>query len=522
VALFAIWRAARGVAQIPPRALLAGATGDATDGKRARTGFVPSIVIAIAAIVMAIASVAGAMSATLGFFAAGVLLLVAGILAARGVLAMAGAKSAHPSGTGAMPTRTTAPETPDRETDRSRSSGSACPTHARNAVRWMALRNAARSPRRSVLTVALLASAVFLIISLGAFDLRPDASREKTSGVGGFPLYAESTTPILIDLNSPTGHERIEAGSGGTKVGDALQFYPFRLRGGDAVGCQNLYQRGEPRILGATSSFIERGGFRFAGALDKTEPNPWKLLAQGLPDGTIPVIGDEAAVRWQLHLGLDDTLAIRDERGQDLQLRFVALLSGSVLQDELIISEDAFKRLFPSRSGYNFFLIESEAYSPAAIGALEAGLADFGFDVGPTEERLAGYLNVQNTYLRSFQTLGGFGLILGSIGLTAVMMRNVWERRRELALLGALGFRPRSIAWLVLLENLWLVALGLAAGVIPSLVAVATVALQRPASIPWLSLLGTLAAVVAVVLVTGGLALRPVLKERLIGALRSE
>lgn len=490
VALLAIWRAARGVTRIPPRTLLAGSAAETAGGRAsARSGFMPAIGLAIAAVGLAGAALADAIAATIGFFGAGVLLLMAAIVAVRGLLVL---------------TATDA---------RVRTSAS--------AIRTLALRNAARSPRRSVLTVSLLASAVFLIISLGAFDLRPDAGGDRKSGVGGFPLYAESTTPILIDLNSAAGRERINAG-GGTTIGDALRFYPFRLRGGDAVGCQNLYQRGEPRILGATDAFIERGGFRFAGTIDKAEQNPWKLLTRGRTDGTIPVIGDEAAVRWQLHKGLGDTLTIRDERGEELQLRFVALLSGSVLQDELIVGEEEFKRLFPSRGGFNFFLIESDAYTPVAIGALEAGLADFGFDVGRTVERLAGYLNVQNTYLRSFQTLGGFGLILGSIGLTAVMLRNVWERRRELALLAALGFRPRLIGWLVLLENLWLVVLGLAAGVIPALVAVATVAVQRPAAIPWLSLAGTLVAVIGVVLVTGWLALRPVLKERLIGALRSE
>jgi len=40
---------------------------------------------------------------------------------------------------------------------------------------------------------------------------------------------------------------------------------------------------------------------------------------------------------------------------------------------------------------------------------------------------------VQNTYLNTFQVLGALGLLLGSAGLGVVVLRNVLERRAELA-----------------------------------------------------------------------------------------
>ena len=55
-------------------------------------------------------------------------------------------------------------------------------------------------------------------------------------------------------------------------------------------------------------------------------------------------------------------------------------------------------------------------------------------------ERLAAFHRVENTYLSTFQALGGLGLLLGTVGLSAIMFRNVLERRRELALLRAVGY----------------------------------------------------------------------------------
>ena len=79
---------------------------------------------------------------------------------------------------------------------------------------------------------------------------------------------------------------------------------------------------------------------------------------------------------------------------------------------------------------------------------------------------------VENTYLGIFQALGGLGLLLGSLGLGIVVLRNVLERRNELALLQAVGFRPSQLQRLVLGEHWLLVVLGLVIGLGAALLAV--------------------------------------------------
>src|SRR5439155_14382199 len=102
---------------------------------------------------------------------------------------------------------------------------------------------------------------------------------------------------------------------------------------------------------------------------------------------------------------------------------------------------------------------------------LETALADHGFTLTPSADRLESYLAVENTYLSTFQALGGLGLLLGALGLAVVLVRSVWERRGELALLRALGYRRGALGWLVLAENGFLLALGLGVGSAAALVA---------------------------------------------------
>ena len=129
---------------------------------------------------------------------------------------------------------------------------------------------------------------------------------------------------------------------------------------------------------------------------------------------------------------------------------------------------------------------------------------------------------MENTYLATFQTLGGLGLVLGTLGLGAILLRNVLERRGELALLRALGFRQRALAVLVLAENGFLLALGLVCGATCALLAVAPHLRTHAGEMPWTQLLLMLALVIVAGMSSSALAVRAALRVPMLGALREE
>ena len=134
-------------------------------------------------------------------------------------------------------------------------------------------------------------------------------------------------------------------------------------------------------------------------------------------------------------------------------------------------------------------------------------------------DRVASYLAVQNTYLTTFQLLGGFGLLLGVLGL-AVLLRNVWERRSE-AVLRAVGYRTGTLNRLVFTENAVLLVLGLGAGVLAALAAVAPHVLGGEA-IPWARLGVMLGAVLAVGLLAAGVVVMASVRTPIVEGLRQE
>ena len=263
---------------------------------------------------------------------------------------------------------------------------------------------------------------------------------------------AQSDLPIYQDLNTEDGRVELGFSSADEKQLDGREIVSLRVKPGDDASCLNLYQPRQPRVLGVPEALIERGGFSWAGAAaadEKERDNPWLLLdkplaatAEGIKP--VPVIMDANTAAYSLHLGGVGALyEIPDGRGGKLWLQVVGLLKNSIFQGDLLISEQTFLERFPDTSGYRYFLIDAPEGEEAPIEtALEKTLGDFGFDVEPTERRLVALMAVQNTYLSTFQSLGGLGLLLGTFGLAVVQLRNVLERRGELALLA----RPASAA----------------------------------------------------------------------------
>ena len=390
----------------------------------------------------------------------------------------------------------------------------------------LALRGLTRRRSRSVATIAMLACGTFLIVSIGVFRL--DANRDATrrnSGTGGFALIGESTMPVVADLNTRAGRETFALNEADFADVNVVQ---FRVRTGDEASCLNLNRAQKPRLLGVDSHAIwDR--FTFVKNLDGlTKAGPWSALTHlhTIPNwekDEVPAIADAASIQWAMGKKVGDTLDYVDERGRPFKVRIVGAVANSILQGQLIIDEAEFVKRFPSESGYKYFLIDAPTNRVADVSAkLSRALQDVGLELTPAPQRLAQFNAVQNTYLGTFQILGGLGLLLGSVGLGIVVLRNVLERRGELAVLLAVGWRRSAVNQLVLREHLALLGLGLATGLVAAAVAVLPPLLARGAEFPWFTLGLTLAAVMANGLLWTWLATRAALRGELLPALRGE
>ncbi len=471
----ALWRTVQRFHRLPVRALLAGALDTAPRRPRRRSAVLAALGLALALALSVLAGMADAATAAALFLGSG----TAALLALLALLAVW--------------LRT--------------------PTSGRlSSSLGLGLLNSTRKPSRSTLCTSLVACATFVIVAAGAHR---QVEWLDDPGTGGFALIAEAAIPLHQDLNSADG--RFELGLSTALA--AVRFFPFRVLPGDDVSCLNLYLPQTPRVLGAPAEFVQRGGLPFRQTLALTpdeRTNPWRLLQRDLGPGVVPAIGDFNSAQWILHKGLGDDIPL----AEGLTLRLVGLLDGSLFQSELLIAEDRFAAHFPAREGYSYFLVETE--QPAAVAAaIEKGLAAYGLDTTLSAERLRGYRAVENTYLATFQTLGLLGLLLGTLGLGILILRNVLERSGELAALSACGFRRARLGAMLLYEHGFLLLAGEGIGSVAALIAVAP-RLFDPAPLPWASLGISLGLVLAAGLLACAAAAHLALRRPLLAVLKAE
>jgi hypothetical protein len=505
VACLVIWLTLRKQARQPATELLTGQVQVPRPKARSRGWWIAFAAGLVAFATIARACISGETSNAEAFFSAGSLLLIAGLaLAAAWMTALAHRASS-----------------------------------VQLTVRSLGVRGCVRRRNRSLATMALLASGCFVIVAIGAF--RQDANRDalrRTSGTGGFALQGESTMPVVQDLNSRSGRDAF--GLNAAELA-GVNVVPMRVREGDEASCLNLNRAQQPRLLGVRPELLD-GRFTFtqvAKGLDRRQG--WRLLHSQEEDGEskiedrtpgtnspsssveIPAIGDANSIQWALGKKIGDTIDYTDDQGRTFKVRLVGAVANSILQGSLVIDEAAFVRHFPGESGHRMFLVDVPSNRVSQVSAaLSRALQDVGLELTSTVQRLNAFNAVQNTYLGTFQVLGGLGLLLGSAGLGVVVLRNLLERRGELGLLVAVGFRRRLLQKLVLAEHGALLGLGLGVGIVAAAVAVLPALLSSGAQLPYVSLALTLGAVLLNGALWTWLAIRYALRGNLLAALRNE
>ncbi len=354
--------------------------------------------------------------------------------------------------------------------------------------------NLSRNIGRSLTVVILFALGTFLVVSIGSnkLDLFANA-QDKSSGTGGFLYFAETTMPVLFDIND----EQKQAEEG---IYEDFNVVQFRKVEGDDASCLNLNRIAQPAVLGVDPGNLQ-GRFSFAAKMKGFENDDlWSVLEQDFDDGTIPAIADQTVIQWGLGMKVGDVLLYQNEQGDTLRLKLIAGTKPSIFQGYIIISNKHFLRNYPSSSGSNIFLVDGNPENQEAIGEeLQSVFRDYGWEMENTARRLVEFYSITNTYLSIFLALGALGLILGTIGLAVILARTILERRREIALMQAVGFQSGSIFKLLINEYLILLFTGVLIGFVSAAIATLPAFLSTNSDASF----STVVQVVALILING-------------------
>jgi putative ABC transport system permease protein len=495
VALSVVWFASRKVTSIHPSTLISGSddlsAGGKTKSRRDVVVFVIGLVGALGCLLAP--KVEGTMAAQGLFFGAGFLMTVAGVAFCSILI---------------------------RRFLR--------PSEVLKSLGALGRQHTVRRRGRSLAVIGLMAAGVFMVTAINSFRLEGARGAERrNAGTGGFAYVGESTLPVYEDLNGAAGRKKF--GLDGFR--EKFTILPLRVSDGDDASCLNLNRAQRPRLMGVSTAQIAAiNPFTFTGKITepRTGESPWRLLGAehpALEDGTPVLAGiiDQNTAIYALQKGIGDTVLYETVSGQSFAVLICGFLETSILQGSLLIDEAAFIRFFPDAGGYRFFLMDGRGGDLTPVAAhLTRMFGDLGLEMRPAADRLNEFNAVQNTYLSIFSTLGGLGILLGTLGLAIIVGRNVMERRGQLGVMQAMGFTRQKLAGMVLSEHWFLHLSGVIIGLGAALLAVLPELTKGSSSLPWGLLAGINGAVLLGGLVFCALAARLVLRGNLMDAIRRE
>lgn len=370
--------------------------------------------------------------------------------------------------------------------------------------------------------------AVIILLALGAFTILITGSNRKTfygsennaqSGTGAYLFWVESSLPILNDLNSSNEFDTESIKN------KNIRFVQFHQLAGDDASCLNLNQVNQPQILGFDpQAFDQKNAFVFANLHDSMDENkPWMDLEKSLGENIIPAFADQTVITWGLKMKIGDTLYYKSEAGETISMVLMGGLNPSIFQGNLLIADSHFTKYFPTVGGSRVLLVDAPIEQEASVrDYLNQNFTDFGIDIMRASDRLAEFNSVTNTYLTVFMILGGLGVLIGTVGLGIVLLRNMLDRRHEIALMQAMGFDKHRIFRIIFFENLVLLIAGMFIGLLSAFIGIMPSILSNS-----LEMQSSMMIIILAIIFINGLGwiyftARSMMKSKMIGALQND
>jgi putative ABC transport system permease protein len=119
-------------------------------------------------------------------------------------------------------------------------------------------------------------------------------------------------------------------------------------------------------------------------------------------------------------------------------------------------------------SKVNQFLIKLEdgVSSESVANDIESSLIQFGVQSESFDERLDDQQRQSRGFLLLFQGFMGLGLLVGIAALGVISFRAVVERRQQIGMLRAIGYKRSMVSWSMVIESSFIALTGILSGVV--------------------------------------------------------
>ena len=315
---------------------------------------------------------------------------------------------------------------------------------ARGAAGTMAGRNAARNPKRTALTASALAVGLALLIGVATLGASAKATARSVVGKTVATDYVVMPKQGNGGIGLPNTLAADLAAAG---VGDVL---------GYAGGAINIFEKGEPKAKQVVA--FDPGDA--AAVLDIP------FLSGGFADlgPTGILVAKDKAARDGLQVG--STLQASLLGGAPMELTVAGVfdsdLFGNLIVDRALFADSPFPLL-----DFAVFVHANGGVTPANTATLQAVVDAYPSAKLQSRDEFVDEQSKQvDGFLNFIYALLGISIFIAVVGIVITLYLAVWERRRELGLLRAVGMTRKQVRTSVLWESMITALVGVIIGTV--------------------------------------------------------
>lgn len=159
-----------------------------------------------------------------------------------------------------------------------------------------------------------------------------------------------------------------------------------------------------------------------------------------------------------------NTIKINLENGSIVEKTIVAITDQFAIQAVFTTEEIAASDYNTTLSNLHMIKLNSGADPVRVSEDLRRSLIDYGFITIDVKGLVKDILTFQNSFFDLFNAYLSLGLIIGIVGLGIVTLRSVYERRHEIGMMRAIGFKRWSVLISFLGESTFIASSGIIIG----------------------------------------------------------
>ena len=331
----------------------------------------------------------------------------------------------------------------------------------------------AHKPFRTAMTLSIFAMVLFTIVVIASIGngIAVNVNSQVTSQSGGYTMAGTTSTPIpdfMGDIqNNSTLSSEIETA---VPFASALASISVGSPGGPSYFQSKI--AAAPSRVPANEDFYTSNHYNFSATLDGMSAGEiWQKLETD--PGVAVVSGDYGASGFSFgpqHSAVTpgDTLniSVLGVRNATASVQVIGVLAETVLSVILLNPTTMTSTLHSTQDSLFLITAKSSANPQQVIYDLKRAFYPYGLQLLDFQQVFSSGLQFLLAFLDLLEIFVALGLIVGIAAIGILSLRAIVERRSEIGMIRAMGFRRSQVLAAFLMEYSFLALLGIGIGVL--------------------------------------------------------